>query len=62
MQLRQYGEVSNQIIIASLSEQSINEIKKVAETSTQWSIDVATLLFSSITFICILAYFFKKVD
>ena len=32
MQLRQYGEVSNQIIIASLSEQSINEIKKVAES------------------------------
>lgn len=50
------------IIIATTQDQNIGIIERTIKQSTEWSMEVAIGLYSSVTFFCVLAYFFRKVD
>ena len=50
------------IVIATTQDQGLKIIEETIRQSTEWSMEVAIGLFSSVTFFCVLAYFFRKVD
>ena len=50
------------IVIATTQDAGLQIIKETITEATEWSMEVAIGLFSSVTFFCVLAYFFRKVD
>ena len=62
MQSKPFGAVNNTIIATSSPAQQLQMVKNTITEATDWSMEVAIGLFSSVTFFCVLAYFFRKVD